>query len=231
MVKLFSKIISKIKGREYTIDDSIKTGDLISVVLTRLFMLLRGFFKTLGFKKRGRINFIGKRVSIKSHSHISAGSGLTIADDCHIDALCKNGVKIGNNFSLGRKSIIECTGVIRELGEGLTIGNDVGIAPGAFISVRGSVSIGSSTIFGPGVKLFSENHIFTDTETPIYLQGATRQGITIGEDCWIGAGVSVLDGVTIGNGCVVAAGAVVNKDLPDYSIAAGVPARIIKSRK
>ncbi|MCR5207733.1 MAG: acyltransferase [Eubacterium sp.] len=120
---------------------------------------------------------------------------------------------------------------MRELGEGLEIGDNVGIAANAFISVRGSVKIGDNTIFGPDVKLFSENHIFEDTETPIYLQGATRLGIEIGEDCWLGAGVTVLDGVKIGKGCVIAAGAVVTKDVPDYSIAAGAPAKVIKSRK
>lgn len=231
MKKFVSKLISKIKGREYVIDDAISDGDLISILFTRFFMVVRGFFKTLFFKKHGKISFIGKRVAIKSKSHISCGSGLTIEDDCHINALCKDGVKIGDNFSLGRKSIIECTGVIRELGEGLEIGDNVGIAANAFISVRGTVKIGDNCIFGPDVKLFSENHIFDDTETPIYLQGATRLGIEIGEDCWLGAGVTVLDGVKIGKGCVVAAGAVVTKDLPDYSIAVGSPAKVIKSRK
>ncbi len=231
MTRFFSKIISKIKGREYQIDEGINSADMLSIVFTRFFMLLRGFFKTLGFKKHGKINFIGKRVAIKSKSHISCGGGLTIEDDCHINALCRKGVKIGDNFSLGRKSIIECTGVIRELGEGLEIGNNVGIAANAFISVRGDVKIGDNVIFGPDVKLFSENHIFEDIETPIYLQGATRLGIEIGNDCWLGAGVTVLDGVKIGDGCVIAAGAVVNKDIPDYSIAVGSPAKVIKSRK
>ncbi len=231
MTSLISKLISKIKGREYVIDEGISTVDLLDILFARFFMLLRGFFKTLFFKKHGKINFIGSRVKIKAKAHIKAKSGLTIEDDCHINALCREGIKIGSNFSLGRKSIIECTGVIRELGEGLEIGDNVGIAANAFISVRGNVKIGDNCIFGPDVKLFSENHIFSDTETPIYLQGATREGIEIGEDCWLGAGVTVLDGVKIGKGCVIAAGAVVNKDIPDYSIAAGVPVRVIGKRE
>lgn len=230
MVKLFSKIISKIKHREYKIDESISTGDLMGIVFTRAFMLLRGFFVKVGFKKSGKIIFIGRKVKIHSKRNIECGSGCTIEDGCYINALCKNGVKIGNNFSLGKNSTIECTGVIRELGEGLTIGNDVGISPNAFISVRGSVSIGDNTIFGPGVKVFAENHIFKDRNAPIYLQGAARQGVKIGNDCWIGADAVILDGVHIGNGCVVAAGAVVTKDVEDYSVIAGVPAKKIGSR-
>ena len=132
MVKLVSKIISKIKHREYIIDENITDNDLFSIVFTRFFMLIRGFFATLGFKKSGKISFIGKKVCIKSKSHIECGSGLTINDNCTINALCKNGIKIGNNFSLGQNSIIECTGVIRELGESLVIGDNVGISANAF---------------------------------------------------------------------------------------------------
>lgn len=230
MTKLISKLISKIKHREYVIDESISTGDLIEIITARAAMLIRGFFVKLRFKKAGRIIFMGKKVKIYSKHNITCGSGCTIDDNCYINALCKNGVEIGNNFSLGRNSVIECTGVIRELGEGLKIGNDVGISPNAFISVRGNVSIGNNTIFGPGVKLFSENHIFKDRNTPIYLQGADRKGISIGNDCWIGADAIILDGVNIGNGCIVAAGAVVNKDVPDFTIVAGVPSKEIGKR-
>lgn len=230
MVKLVSKLISKIKHREYHIDENISSADLIGIVFSRIIMLLRGFFCTISFKKSGKISFIGKGVKIKSKRHIKCGSGLTIEDGCFINALCKGGVVIGDNFSLGKNSMIECTGVIRELGESLEIGDNVGIAANAFISVRGKVKIGSSTIFGPGVKIFSENHIFTDRDTPIYLQGASRKGVEIGEDCWIGANAVILDGVKIGKGCVVAAGAVVNKDFDDYSVIGGVPAKVISNR-
>ena len=122
MVKLVSKIISKIKHREYIIDENITDNDLFSIVFTRFFMLIRGFFATIGFKKRGKISFIGKKVCIKSKSHIECGSGLTINDNCTINALCKGGIKIGNNFSLGQNSIIECTGVIDSRAVGLAFG-------------------------------------------------------------------------------------------------------------
>ncbi|MCM1113990.1 MAG: acyltransferase [Clostridium sp.] len=230
MVKFVSKLISKIKHREYHIDENITSSDLMGIVFSRMIMLIRGLFCKAGFKSSGKIAFIGKRVKIQSKKHIQCGSGLTIEDGCFINALCKGGVKIGDNFSLGKNSIIECTGVIRELGESLEIGDNVGIAANAFISVRGDVKIGNSTIFGPGVKIFSENHIFADRDTPIYLQGASRKGVEIGEDCWIGANAVILDGVKIGKGCVVAAGAVVNKDFDDYSVIGGVPAKVISNR-
>ena len=230
MIKLLSWLISRIKKREYRIDSSLTSTDLLMIVWDRMWMALRGLWHKLLLKKAPGIIFIGKKVKIRSHRKINCGSGMTIEDGCFINALCKDGIKIGRNFSLGRNSIVECTGVIRELGESLEIGNDVGISADAFISVRGKVKIGDSTIFGPGVKMFSENHNFSDINIPIFLQGATRKGIEIGADCWIGANVLILDGVTIGNKCVIAAGSVVNHDIPPYSIAAGVPARVLKER-
>ncbi|MDK2829032.1 MAG: hypothetical protein PWP67_1847 [Clostridium butyricum] len=231
MIKLVSWIISKIKKREYKIDENITALDLISIVNNRLFMVIRGIKHKFLFKKGKGLIFVGKKVKIRSHSHIKCGSGMTIEDGCFINALCKNGVIIGNNFSIGRNSIIECTGVIRELGDELIIGNNVGIAANAFISVRGKVEIGDSCIFGPYVKIFSENHNFNDLDTPIFLQGATQKGVKVGKDCWIGANVTILDGVKIGKKVVVAAGSVINKDIPDYSIVGGVPAKVLKMRK
>lgn len=231
MINLVSWVISKIKRREYKVDDAIGIIDLIEIVRDRFLMAIRGIYHKVLFKKASGILFIGKKVKIRSHRNIKCGKGMTIEDGCFINALCKNGVKIGDNFSIGRNSIIECTGVIRELGDELIIGNDVGIAANAFISVRGKVEIGDSCIFGPGVRIFSENHNFNDVGVPIFLQGATQKGVKIGEDCWIGANVTILDGVNIGKKVVVAAGAVINKDIPDYSIVGGIPARVLNMRK
>ena len=71
---------------------------------------------------------------------------------------------------------------------------------------------------------------FADINTPIRLQGVTRKGIKIGNNCWIGSKVTILDGVEIGDGCVIAAGAVVQTSFPPNSVIGGVPARILKQR-
>ena len=93
------------------------------------------------------------------------------------------------------------------------------------------MKIGNDTIFGPGVSIHTENHNFNEVDKPIRLQGATRKGVEIGEDCWIGSKAIILDGVKIGSHVIVAAGAVVNKDIPDHAIVGGVPAKVIKMRK
>lgn len=229
--RLINTIISKIKKEPYKIDEEITSSILISIVCEKMFMLIRGIFNKIFFKKSKGTLFIGKKVKIKCRKKIEFKGSATIEDGCFINALSQKGIKIGNNFSLGRNSIIECTGVIRELGEELIIGNNVGIAANAFIAMRGKLEIGSNTIFGPGVSIHAENHNFDSLNTPIRLQGATRKGIKIGEDCWIGSKAIILDGVNIGNHVIVAAGAVVNKDVPDYAIVGGVPAKVIKMRK
>jgi acetyltransferase-like isoleucine patch superfamily enzyme len=68
-------------------------------------------------------------------------------------------------------------------------------------------------------------------DRPIRDQGVTNKGIVIDDDVWVGSNVTFLDGVHVGTGCVIGAGAVVTKDLPPYSVAAGVPARVIDNRR
>lgn len=229
--KFLSKIISKIKKEEYKVDENITFSVVFGLVMKKVIMLIRGIItKPFLGKSKGTL-FIGKKCDIRCKRKINFLGSATIEDYTKIDALSKGGIIVGNNFSIGRNSIIECTGVIRELGESLEIGDNVGIAANAFIAVRGKLKIGSNTIFGPGVSIHTENHNFDDLNKEIRLQGATRKGVTIGEDCWIGSKVVILDGVNIGNHVIVAAGAVVNKDVPDYAIVGGVPAKIIKMRK
>lgn len=227
---LVSKLISGIKGEPYHLDKALSGTDLFIILKDKAFQVLKGFWKSLFFKRKGGITFIGKSVKIRHARHVAAGKGLTLGDGVFINALSKGGVTIGENVSIGAGSILECTGVIRELGESIVIGDHVGFAQNAFISVRGTVEIGDDCIFGPNVSIHSENHVFSDRNTPIRLQGATRLGVKIGKDCWIGSGAIILDGVTVGDGCVIAANAVVNKDVPAYSVVGGVPAKVIKER-
>ena len=158
------------------------------------------------------------------------GKTITIGDNVEINALSRQGITMGNNVSIHRNTIIECTGVIRELGEGLVIGNNVGIAQNCFIQVRGKVTLGNNIMFGPNVSIFSENHGYERTDLTMLEQPTTRKGVTIEDDVWLGTRCVILDGVTIGKGSIVAAGAIVNTSVPPYSIVAGVPAKIIKSR-
>jgi acetyltransferase-like isoleucine patch superfamily enzyme len=229
---LINNIIRLLGRNNYSIDESLGSTDIIRIVLPKLAQFIRGMILLKPFIKKSRgIIFLGKGTNIKFKSKISVGKTLVIGDNVEINALSKEGVKIGDNVSILKNTIIECTGVIRNLGEGIEIGNNVGIAQNCFIQVRGKVTIKDNVIFGPGVSIFSENHIFDNPDLPVSLQGETRKGVVIEEGVWIGTKATVLDGVNIGKNSVVAAGAVVSKDVPPFSIVGGIPARIIKTRK
>lgn len=138
---------------------------------------------------------------------------------------------IGNNVSIHKYTIIDCTGVLRNLGEELIIGDNVGIAQNCFIQVRGKVVIGNNVIFGPNVSIFSENHVFENPELPVSVQGETRKGVTVEDGVWVGTRATILDGVTVGRNSIIAAGSIVTRDVPPYSIVGGIPAKVIKYRK
>jgi acetyltransferase-like isoleucine patch superfamily enzyme len=116
------------------------------------------------------------------------------------------------------------------MGEGLRIGNNSNIGCYAYIGCSGHVTIGDNVMMGPNVSIFAENHNFNDLDRPMQQQGVTRKPISIEDDCWIASGTTVLAGVTIGRGSVIAASSVVTQDIPPFSVAAGAPARIIRSR-
>jgi acetyltransferase-like isoleucine patch superfamily enzyme len=145
--------------------------------------------------------------------------------------LSKNGITLGNNVSVGKNTTIECTGSIKYLGLGLSVGNDVSHGTHGFWGCAGGIEIGDDTIFGNYVSLHSENHNFDLKDIPIRLQGVNREGIKIGNNCWVGAKVTILDGVVIENGCVIAAGALLTKGIyKENSIYGGVPAKFLKNR-
>lgn len=96
--------------------------------------------------------------------------------------------------------------------------------------IQGGAVLGSDIIMGPDVKIYTRNHEFGDTARPIRDQGKRFAETRIGDDVWLGANVVVLPGVSIGDHSVVAAGAIVTRDVPPWSIAAGNPARVIRSR-
>ena len=96
--------------------------------------------------------------------------------------------------------------------------------------IQANVHIGSNVIMGPDVKIYSRNHNFDSMEIPIQRQGKKYYHTVIGNDVWIGANVIITAGCSVGNHVVIAAGAVVTKDVPDYAIVGGVPAKVLRIR-
>ncbi len=111
----------------------------------------------------------------------------------------------------------------------LSIGDRSGI--GDRCHLQGPIIMGNDIMMAPEVAIIATNHNFDRTDIPMNLQGHTDETVEIGDDVWLGYRAIVCPGVKIGRGSVVAAGAVVTKDVPEYSVVAGVPAKVIKTRK
>jgi len=123
--------------------------------------------------------------------------------------------------------------LVAEDGGEISLGQRINI--GDYTTIRASrakVEIGSHTMLAQNVSLISTNHYYKNKDKFIHDQDIDSEkiGIKIGSDCWLGAGCIVLPGVTIGNGAVIGAHAVVTKDIPDYAVAVGSPAKIISYR-
>lgn len=114
-------------------------------------------------------------------------------------------------------------------GRNVSIGDNSGI--GIDCVLAGDVSIGKDVMMGPRCYFIARNHAFQDRSRPMRLQGfGAMKPIVVEDDVWIGACAIVMGGVTIGRGAIVAAGAVVTKDVPQYSIVGGNPAKVIGNR-
>lgn len=231
MIKEIERIITKLKGTPYTIDNNLTLFAFMGILWKRIGMLFRGMLTKPFLSQSGHFFFRGRKVSLSGKKKIKMGKGVTLADYSGINANVKKFVTIGDNFSLGERSVIEGFGVLTNLGSEITIGDNVGIAANSMISVRGNVTIGNDVIIGPYFSLHSENHNFRDRVNMIRNQGVTREDVKIEDDVWIGSKVTVLAGVTIKKGSVIAAGAVVTKDTTEYGVYGGVPAKLIKERK
>lgn len=151
--------------------------------------------------------------------------------------------KTNARISLGSKKIRAALarGFVRSAGKNIDIqkgarfsksmkiGDNSGI--GINCVLQGDVSIGNNVMMGPEVWIYTRNHEHARTDIPMRDQGfEAEKPVVIMNDVWIGSRVTILPGVKIGNGVIIGTGAVVTKDIPDYTIAAGNPAKVVKNR-
>lgn len=117
------------------------------------------------------------------------------------------------------------------------IGNARNVKIGSHCHINENVfiqgaNIGSYVMIAPNVSILSSSHLFIRSDVPMIKQGQRKNEIVqIYDDVWIGRNVIIMPGISIGRGSIVAAGAIVTKDVPDFSIVAGIPAKIISHRE
>lgn len=231
ITRLMESVIGKLKrDPHYRFSSSYSTRQWVTIIYWRALQLIRGIRVRVTLQRSSSPVFCGRNVRIEHAYMIRTGPSLILEDGVYINALSRDGITLGRNVTIARGAVLTCTGVIARCGEGLTIGDRSAVGASSFLAGQGGIRIGDDVIMGPGVRIFSENHSYDDPTRTIREQGESRAPVTIENDCWIGAGATILAGVVIGRGSVIAAGAVVTKSVPAFSVVGGVPAKLIASR-
>ncbi len=180
------------------------------------------------FKSVGSGLILGRGLVFRHPARISFGANVAVDDYSFFDAggSGASGVQLGDGVILSRNCI-----VLGKSGH-VVLGERVDVACNCVFASAGGITIGAATIIG-GNCYFGGGRYFHDRLEPAIMdQGAYSRGeVVVGEKSWIGAGAIILDGVKLGKGVIVGAGSVVTKDIPDYAVIAGVPARILRIRE
>jgi len=164
------------------------------------------------FNCAGKGIFIGREVKIEHPEHITIGDSVYLNDYLWISIIddLKNKTNVLNTSKL-------------------CIGNNSYIGRFGTIAVNGKVVIGNDVLISDRVFIGASSHGFDRVDIPIRLQKmSTQGGVFIGDGTWVGINASILQNVTIGKNCVVGANSVVTRDVPDYSVVLGSPARVVR---
>ena len=208
--------------------------ELITLLFSRipgaLGLLLRKWFypRILGSVGKGVV--FGHSITIRHGLKVHIGDNVTVDDFAALDAKGQDnqGIQIGDNTIISRNVVLSCKGADINIGSGCTIGiNSIVHA------LQGSpVNIGDDMLCGAFCYFIGSGPYVTDSlKTPFKKQGMTPHGgIVIDNNVWLGSNVQVLDGIKIETGSIIGSSAVVNRNVPEYSVFAGIPAKLIKKR-
>lgn len=172
-------------------------------------------YKSVGFKSFGQSHIEPTIIELIGRKHISIGNGSCLGRGIVLTAV--------DNFKGQRFS------------PSITIGDNVSIGDFSHITAIDKITIGNGVLTGQFVTITDNSHgasnLLDADIAPTYRELFSKGPVNIEENVWIGEKASIMPGVTIGKGAVVAANAVVTKDVPPYTLVAGVPAKIIKQVK
>ena len=178
------------------------------------------------FKLARPLRYVGRRIYFTARLSADV-SDMDFSVECdgrvHVSGTAN--IKLGRRCRLGMDVEMKTD----EAGH-IRIGDDTRLNRGCTLTSYSQISIDDWTIIGEFVSIRDANHGLKRGE-PMRYQPHTCEPILIGRDVWIGRGSCILPGITIGEGAVIGANSVVNKDVPAYAIAAGIPAKVIKMRQ
>ena len=169
----------------------------------------------------------GKSISIRNPHIISIGNNVIIDDNVQLDAkgIDNEGITLEDGVFLGRNTIISCKNGNVILRKKANVGFN------CYIVSLNKVEVGENTLFAAYTYVIGGGHISEELYVPLKDQDTHGIGIKIGRDAWLGAKSMVMDGCNIGDYSIIGAGAIVTKSIPEYSVAVGVPAKVIKDRR
>lgn len=175
----------------------------------------------------GRNVTFGHGVVLRHPRKIRLGDDVVVDDLVVLDAkgTANRGIAVGNGVFLGRGTILSCKDGDIVLGDHTNLGFHCEVFSAS------TVTVGRHGLFAAYTYLVGGGHEFERADVPVLEQGRSSRGITLGDNVWLGTGTKVLDGVRIGRDVVVGAGAVVTDDLPDGTVAVGIPARVVRRRE
>jgi len=188
--------------------------------------LRRQFYRYL-LRECGSGLIVGVNVTLRSPGRISLGRNVVLSDGCTLDAKGRegDGIIIGDGVFIGQGTIVTMADGTIEIAEQANIGSY------CRIGTLGHTRIGRKTLLAAYCYVLGGGHESSRTDVAIIDQpNTTRGGAQVGDGCWLGARVTVMDGVQIGKETIVGAHAVVTRDLPDFAVAVGIPARVVKMR-
>lgn len=176
--------------------------------------------------------YLYSRIINRKFKHL--GSNHDIARDISING--PQYISIGNYFSIGKRCYLQVwdsyNGISLQNDPNLYIGDHVSIMCDCQISCSNMISIGDGVLLGNNVFITDNFHGDSSIENlkipPLERKLISKGPVIIGDNVWIGRNVCIMPGVSIGTGSIIGANAVVTKNIPEYSIAAGVPAKVIR---
>jgi len=200
---------------------------LISWIPGALGLVLRMKLYPILLKNVGKGVTFGQNVIIRHPHKITIGNNVIIDDNVVLDAKGQDneGITIGNGVFLGRGTIFNCKN------GNIVLDDNVNMGFNCHIFSASSVKLGKNALIAANCYLIGGTHKFNRLDVSPLEQERESKGIILKENIWLGSNVQVMDGVKIGRDSIVGASAVVNSDIPDYSIAVGMPAKVVKNRK
>lgn len=188
---------------------------------------LRSVFYKFLFKKVGKGVIFGKSVTIRNPYKIIIGNNVIIDENVMLDAkgADNKGILIEDGVFLGRNTIISCQNGDITLKENVNIGFNCEV-----VSLN-KVEIGENTLIAAYTYIVGGGHISKETDIAFKDQERHAIGIKIGKNVWLGAKSVIMDGCNVGDNSIIGAGAIVTKNIPEYSVAVGIPAKVIKDRR